>query len=296
MAQIKPYKAGDIITFPNQRPSHWNKKGLMDKYLGKTVTLTNVYDMNPTIGLQRLFFHGCDQWLFLSTDLNPSKVKVGDEVQLLIPFKVFRIFPSGLLDICDIGGNCLTVSEVHVKFKQTDMKQMKDAVLTVAKDLAKANNTVTTLDIKTQLRRDYPYFFWTQDVVSKFMDGLAGDGLFTYKDNGTYRIYSVVNPPLSSGPVGIPVTKSLAVPAGKGTGNTVSVSASGLKVRRTKIDASQLLNYASSPQFVSVVLADGTTVYRNTIKAQKKSPVGYITPKLGKIRSIVVGTTQYNVK
>lgn len=220
---------------------------------------------------------------------------IDDEVQLLVAFRVFRVHTNGNVDICDSEGNCLTTSPSQVsKLKQTDMKAMKDAVLTVATALAKANNTVTTLEIKTELRRDYPYYFWTQDVVSKYMDQLAGDGVFTYTDNGTFRTYSLANQKrrVATAPL------SKTVKAGRKTANTVSATqtATGLKVRRTKIDNTQLLSFANHSQFVAVVLANGTTVTKDNIKAQKKSPVGYISPKQGRIASIIVGTNQYNVK
>jgi hypothetical protein len=62
----------------------------------------------------------------------------------------------------------------------------------VAYNLCKANNTITTLEIKTTLRKppynDYP---WAQHVVSEIMIGLQQAGKFDFKDQGTYRIYSI---------------------------------------------------------------------------------------------------------
>lgn len=230
--------------------------------------------------------------------INP---KQGDIVRTLRPFRIYKENTDGTVEICDDNGNCLraVVKELYFSIDKTEliMKAMKDAVLTVAKDLAKANNTVTTLDIKIQLRRDYPYYFWDQSTVSKYMDGLAGDGLFTYKDNGTYRIYSLVNPPASA-PASVPAkTVTKTVVAGKGTANTVSVTSPAVvKVLKNKINTYKLLALANDPNFSAFVLRDGTTVSKSTIKGQKKSPLGYANPKLGKIKSVVVGTTQYNVK
>lgn len=235
--------------------------------------------------------------------------KIGDLVKLIRGFKVFRKFNDGTFDVCDDNGNCLKVTqnEIYLQNKTITMKAMKDACLTVAYQLAKANNTVTTLEIKTELRRDYPYFYWTQDAVSKIMDSLAGDGIFTYKDNGTYRIYSLASAAPYTGrtmagfsrPVTNP-TLSKTVKAGKGTANTTSVASLSqkgiVKVQKTKIDWQRVLQLANNPQFAGVILANGNTVSKSDIKNQKKSPLGYISPKLGRIKSIVVGNTQYNVK
>lgn len=219
-----------------------------------------------------------------------AQVKVGDEVRIMRPFKVYRSNPGGVIDICDADGNCLSAKENELLKLSNNMKSMKDACLTVAKDLAKAKNTVTTLEIKLQARRDYPYFYWTQEVVSKLMDSLAGDGIFTYTDNGTYRIYSLVN----AQPV---LTKTVV--AGPKTANTISTSVTsiaGQPIYGRKISWGKVLSLCSQPDFECVTLANGSTISRATIKGQKKSPVGYVSPKKGRITSVVAGNVRYNVK
>lgn len=62
----------------------------------------------------------------------------------------------------------------------------------VVNDLLVANNTCTTLEVKTELRRQYPKNNWTQSLVSDSMKDLATQGKLQYTDNGTYRVYSLV--------------------------------------------------------------------------------------------------------
>lgn len=220
--------------------------------------------------------------------------QVDDIVKLIRGFKVFRDFGNGTFDICDADGNCLKVSEneIYLLNKTITMKAMKDAVLKVATDLANANNTVTTLELKTELRRDYPYYYWDQKAVSTFMDQLAGDGVFTYTDNGTYRIYSLTN---QTGRVpAANLTKT--VKAGPNTANTVSQTVTGLVPQKSKVGWSKVLTLAVHPKFEGVVLVNGSFISKSNIKAQKKSAVGYISPKQGRIESIVVGKAQYLVK
>lgn len=223
--------------------------------------------------------------------------KVGELWAIVMPVKVFREFKDGTVDVCDEDGNCFkTIVENLTNKIDNNMKAMKDACLTVAKDLLKANNKVTTLEVKVQARRDYPYFFWDQKTVSSFMDQFAGDGIMTYTDNGTYRTYSLLNPPITVPSVSAkPLTKTVV--AGKGTANTVSTTGLTVsKVQKTKIDLWKLQQLIGQPKFAGLTLANGTVVTRQDIKNQKKSPLGYANPKLGKIKSVVVGTTQYNVK
>jgi len=228
-------------------------------------------------------------------------VKVGEIWDLVTPVKVFRIHSDATVDVCDGDGSCLTVVEKDLVtiIKNDNMKAMKDAVLKVAQTLAKANNTVTTLEIKNELRRDYPYYFWTQLIVSTYMDQLAGDGLFSYTDNGTYRIYSLVKAKKANTVVTLKASKkaSLTKTVKASSSNVTSTAGTQwVNIQKAKITDTRLLSLASHPQFVAVILANGQNVTKNTIKQQKKSPVGYISPKLGRIKSILVGTTLYNVK
>lgn len=67
------------------------------------------------------------------------------------------------------------------------------ACLKAADDLLQANNTVTTLEIKTKLMNDplTDLYFWDQDMVHTIMADACLAG--TYKvvqDNGTYRTYA----------------------------------------------------------------------------------------------------------
>lgn len=94
---------------------------------------------------------------------------------------------------CDETGDCWFVNETDLKpINKTKMNtQMKQAVLDTANKLLKAQNTVTTLEIKTQAIQDYPTFFWTQVFVSDTMKDFEQQLMFTITaDNGTYRTYS----------------------------------------------------------------------------------------------------------
>lgn len=67
---------------------------------------------------------------------------------------------------------------------------MRGHMSTVILGLLEANNTITTLEVKTELRGKYPEFSWKQADVSDFMNEMHLEGDLTYEDNGTYRIYS----------------------------------------------------------------------------------------------------------
>jgi hypothetical protein len=97
--------------------------------------------------------------------------------------------------------------------KMNNMTQ-KDMVMDVATNLCKANNTATTLEIKIQLRKQYPGS-WYQTEISSLMVDLAEDGEFDYIDNGIHRIYSIYDPNNPLQPVAkIPKVKTPVVQGG----------------------------------------------------------------------------------
>jgi len=55
--------------------------------------------------------------------------------------------------------------------------------------LLEANNSITTLEVKVELRRNHPEFSWLQKDISSFMNEMHLEGDLTYEDNGTFRVY-----------------------------------------------------------------------------------------------------------
>lgn len=73
------------------------------------------------------------------------------------------------------------------------MNQQKlTIVLSVITALLDQKKTTTTLDVKKELRNIHPQDKWYQDDIHDIMEDLAKQGQLSYKDQGTYRIYSRV--------------------------------------------------------------------------------------------------------
>lgn len=213
--------------------------------------------------------------------------------------KIFRSLPPAWYDCCDDNGDCCLISKSEIQLytiNKTNMKAMKNAVLTVAKQLVQANNTVTTLEIKLQLRRDYPYFYWDQSTVSAYMDGFAGDGIFSYVDSTTipiHRIYSIVKPlnkvvSYSPMPIGYKLTKTTNKAA------TVTIRAAGLAKPTKKllntIKRANLVDFVinNKSKVQGVYTVTGMLVDIPTIKSQKKSLIGYVNMKKHTLKGLCV--------
>ncbi len=125
------------------------------------------------------------------------------------------------------------------------------------KKLLKANGTVTTLEIKTDLRTEFPYYRWEQQFISDEVANIATTEGYSFKFNGTFRTYT-----------NIPVKTSIPTPRKSGT-----IS------RKTALNMMQ----KSGGKFITVefVKDDKTvrTLNGQYIKDQKMSPLGYVLMK-----------------
>lgn len=196
------FKIGDKVIIVRQQPKN------DDSYLAE-----NILDRE-------------DWWWVVQGDLKEIKtnnnmkneINIGDMVEVVsskhikhwleVPqkVKVLHVYGNdyGNITICVKGKHCdsnkIIDQAIHIK----DIKLIKDKtnnmtqttqtqkIEQVAKDLAVANNTVTTLEIKTELRKRFSNEKWFQSDISDVMDDLNNESKFSYTDNGTYRVYSLV--------------------------------------------------------------------------------------------------------
>lgn len=153
-----------------------------------------------------------------------------------------------------------------------------EKILSVAKKLCKANNTVTTLEIKTELRKRYPNNRWEQATISSTMIDANSNGKFDYSDNGTFRTYSFVGKTANKGTIVTPVTQVTKGKAKKAKAAKTPMSTQ--KISRTK--ALDLIQNSNGKFFtVTFIKKDGS---RRVLNAQYTpdmgvSPLGYILVK-----------------
>lgn len=119
----------------------------------------------------------------------------GHPFKLLDTVMIFRIFNDGTYDVCK-GGDCWRVTQAELKpLINIPMQQMTTAVIDTARRLLRAQNEVTTLEIKAEVIKTHSSYFWTQAYVSAVMDDAHKAGMFTYRETTTggnsHRIYSV---------------------------------------------------------------------------------------------------------
>jgi hypothetical protein len=160
-----------------------------------------------------------------------------------------------------------------------------EKILSVAKKLCKANNTVTTLEIKTELRKRYPKNRWEQTKVSLTMSDASSNGKFDYVDNGTFRTYSLVGKVANKGTLVAPVSQLGTPTTSTITGRVKKVKAPKAPMTTQKISRTKALDLIqnSNGKFFTVtfIKKDGS---RRVLNGQYTpdmgvSPLGYILVK-----------------
>ena len=217
-----------------------------------------------------------------------AKVTIGTEVVVTgsgdHPFTqgdkvtVFRVFNDGSLDCYRKGDGeawRMRADQLQIVNNST-MKLMKQAVLDTANKLCKANNTVTTLEIKTELRKTHPYFHWIQNSrngltgVSEYMDELHQEGHFTYTDNGQYRVYSAVTT----------TTTKARVPKHAGTPTPRATSNPNHNIRSISRQKALDMMANNKGHFFTAVFVkqngDERTINCQYLKDQTSNPLGYV--------------------
>lgn len=144
---------------------------------------------------------------------------------------------------------------------------VKAAVVKAANELLVANNTVTTLELKVKLIKDEPLINWKQTMVSDIMKELYSENMFTFVDNGTFRVYSApVKPKVVKAKPNVTVTNTTKV--AKPTGKTIS--------RKVALDLIQ----NNRGHFFTAIFTkkDGTDRVMNAqyLKDQKDMSLGYV--------------------
>ena len=126
----------------------------------------------------------------LKSNQSKSSYSIGTSV------KILSVSDAHALVKGSKGVEWMYLSDLETKQPKIKEKTLsrKDMVLLVANKLLKANNTVTTLEVKTALRKEFPGT-WKQLEVSNLMMDLASEGKFNYTFNGDYRIYSLKQNP-----------------------------------------------------------------------------------------------------
>lgn len=176
---MRNYKIGDKVTFGYNRPMKWNKKGQMDKFLGKTVEITSIYHVgNKGDGTFRFRNDDTAYWQFWLHEIEESNISI---------LKFDELEPETQEHVKQIINEIFGIKQTNINMNNLQRRQ---AIHDTANALCNAQNQFTNLELKNELRKNFPNEVWNQmDISVEMMDLADGGGYFDYTHNGSYRTY-----------------------------------------------------------------------------------------------------------
>lgn len=168
------YKVGDKVLLTKKRPSHWEQTGLMDKYLGKVVTISEIYSSG-------IFEIKEDttmwKWIFKFSEIIKK-----------VNSKHFKSYPNNYTGILNIENGCVieetkkeTLDKVEKEYLEAVLKPFKNKVDCIEK--SEFNNLeYISIDIKKDASITLPNF--PRDTM---YNGMELNKKYTLKELGLFE-------------------------------------------------------------------------------------------------------------
>ena len=176
------YKVGDKVLLVNKRPDTWNHDGLMDKYLGKVVTISDIH-LNLVDDL-------VDDIFFEITENNPRKdgrdIKWAfypNDIGKKVSGTFFKKLPNDFTGTIDVvNGYVLKpqiLDEEEKRYLEGVIRPFRDKVKYIIK-----NSNYTRAYIEIRLESEYIYLpYFKENTMYK---GMEIDKRYTLKELGLF--------------------------------------------------------------------------------------------------------------
>lgn len=199
-----------------------------------------------------------------------TEFKVGDNVKIS---KTSEYYDYGTLSNPKILGKIKNIEpgmlkyDIHVlwdndidnDYNKSDLDKVNlDEIWEIIENLSKIDSPITSLDVKRQLRINYPKQNWVQEFVSSVMDRFYKEGkLSIIDDNGTYRTYCIAK--------SVPAQPKMTV---------VKFVSAPIKISR--MAAIKLMEENKGKIFSAVFVTKSKGETRRTCRFLNTTPLGYI--------------------
>lgn len=168
------YKVGDKVLLTNKKPKFWNEDGLMDKYLGKVVTISEIYS-GGTFEIKEDTTMW--KWTFRF-----------NEIIKKVNSKHFKSYPNNYTGILNIENGCV-IEETKKEILDKEEKEYLESVLKPFKDKVDCieksefnNSEYINIDIKRDASISLPNF--PRDTM---YNGMEINKQYTLKELGLFE-------------------------------------------------------------------------------------------------------------
>lgn len=120
-------KVGDKVKLKNRRGKGWNWEGMMDKYIGKVVTISNI--KSTTIGV-RFEIEEDTKYLKWSFDL--------DDIKYVVNQKHFKSLPNNYTGTIEVENGFIKeiLDETEKRYLKAVIRPFKDKIIYISKENA----------------------------------------------------------------------------------------------------------------------------------------------------------------
>ena len=167
-------KVGDKVKLKNRRGIAWNMEGMMDKYIGKIVTISNT-----GLGLLGKGFtileddgRGFPRWVFRSED-----------VEYVVKQKHFKSLPSNYTGTIEVENGFIQekeiLDEVEKRYLKAVIRPFKNRVINIVKEGCYDGDCYISIELDDEEDINLPYF-----KKETMYNGMEEDKKYTLKELG----------------------------------------------------------------------------------------------------------------
>lgn len=167
-------KVGDKVKLKNRRGNGWNSEGMMDKYVGKIVTVSDIYQGYSGNGftIKEDDGRGFPRWVFNSED-----------IEYVVKQKHFKSLPSNYTGTIEVENGFIQekriLDETEKRYLKSIIRPFKNKVNHISKEDCYDGDCYISIELDNNEDINLPYF-----KKGTMYNGMEKDKGYTLKELG----------------------------------------------------------------------------------------------------------------
>ena len=167
-------KAGDKVKLKNRRGKGWNSDGMMDKYIGKIVTVSDIHQGYSGNGfaIKEDDGRGFPRWVFQLED-----------IEYVVKQKHFKSLPNNYTGTIEVENGFIQEKEIlddtEKRYLKSIIRPFKDKVRHISKETTSGGEYYIYIDLDDEEDIKLPYF-----KKETMYNGMEEDKRYTLKELG----------------------------------------------------------------------------------------------------------------
>ena len=167
-------KVGDKVKLKNRRGQEWNRNGKMDKYIGKLVTVSDIWYGNG-FTIKEDDGRGFPRWVFCLED-----------IEYVVKQKHFKSLPNDYTGTIEVENGIIKEKEIldeaEKRYLKAVMRPFKDRVRYISKEDCYDGDCYISIELGNGEHIDLPYFKKRTMYNGMEDNGMGEDKRYTLKE------------------------------------------------------------------------------------------------------------------